>query len=320
VNGLDPVRVLRVFPTTSGLRVELAAAADERLVIVKSADDPACCELLVSQARQMDALTRILGRPVFPPVLAVAPGRMVIEYAPGEALREAAADLGQDEITDVQVTAVRTVFGLSAAGPRGPSGRGFLAAELRRRTARVGTALGRSGPGLELPGPVAKVGTVIDRWDEELAPARLGLGVHGDLTPQNVVYGGPAGRTTLIDPRGQVRWESGRPWWDPAFDLAAMVAFHAVVDRLPGIGAQAAAARADALYADLVARCSAAPGVAAWSRLDPAWPRRGRVAVLIRLLGNVSVQLRHFPADGQRRARTLLDTCSALAESLMGDL
>jgi aminoglycoside phosphotransferase (APT) family kinase protein len=319
VSGFDPVRVLHVFPTTSGLRVELAATADERLVIVKSADDPARYDVLISQARQMAALTRILGHPVFPPVLAVAPGRLVIEYVPGAAIRDIAADLGPDKTTDALMAAIKTVFNLSAAGPCGPPGRGFLATELRRRAARVVTALGRSSLGPELPVPVAQVGKMIDRWDEELAPARLGLGVHGDLTPQNVVYSHPTGQTTLVDPRGQVRWESGRPWWDPAFDLAAMVAFHAVVDRLPDIEASAAAAQADALYADLAARCSVDPRMQAWSRLDPAWPRRGRVAVLIRLLGNVSVQLAHFPADGQRRARTLLETCSALAESLMGD-
>ena len=319
MSGLDPVRVLRVFPTTSGLRVELAAAADERLVIVKSTDDPARYDALTSQARQMAALTRILGCRVFPPVLAAAPGRLIIEYVPGAAIREVAADLSPDETADALMTAIKTVFSLSAADPCGPPGRGFLATELRRRAARVASALARSGPGPELPAPVVQVGRMIERWDQELAPARLGLGVHGDLTPQNVVYSRPTGQTTLIDPRGQVRWDSGRPWWDPAFDFAAMVAFHAVVDQLPDIAAAAAATRADALYEELVGRCSGEPGIEAWSRLDPAWPRRGRVALLIRLLGNVSVQLRHFPADGQRRARTLLDTCSALAESLIGD-
>jgi Phosphotransferase enzyme family len=323
-----------VFPTTSGMRVELCTDGDGRQVIVKyprPGAPPVVAESLAAQARQLEVLRSCCPRAPFPAVLEATRERLLLAYVPGVTVRDGRELLGTARRQRLLTAAVATVFQLAARGPdergghhQAPAGSGFLAAELRRRLRRLDTAVRELRRGPELASALARDegGAVLrglhdadrsgqlERIDHELAPPYLGFGIHGDFTPQNIVYdpaSTAAPELTFIDPRGMVRWHGGLPWWDPVFDLAAAVVFDGVIDPMvaPGVsghpGGAALAAGLDSTRAALVG-CAADPRAQDWIGTDPCWLRRLDFAILARLLGNIAVQAEHGGDDGVGRA------------------
>jgi hypothetical protein len=290
-------------------------------------------ESLAAQARQLQVLSSCCPQAPFPPVLEATPERILLRYVPGTTLRDSRDVLGDAARHELLATAVGTVFHLAGCWPdrlaghgAAPAGRGFLAAELRRRLHRLDTAIRELRRGPQLRGALARCdgGALLrglsqadrsgelERIDSELSPARLGLGIHGDLTPQNVICDPAAGRgLTLIDPRGMVRWQEDLPWWDPVFDLAAAVVFDGAIDPIaaaedgeldrPDLPGALAASLAETRTA-LVAGCAADPQANAWIGKDPHWLRRLDFAILARLLGNIAVQAEHGGPSGVSRA------------------
>src|SRR5262249_8300415 len=58
-----------------------------------------------------------------------------------------------------------------------------------------------------------------------LMPRSLSVAVHGDLVPSNILVGANERDAILIDPRGEVLWVGGTPFWDPMYDIAKMKFF-----------------------------------------------------------------------------------------------
>lgn len=105
-------------------------------------------------------------------------------------------------------------------------------------------------------------------------------------------------------------WHQGYPWWDPVADLAILIAYTCQVRpalaRAGELPSGAALAPARPAPADIAGLAAADPGFAAWAHDDPHWRARLEIAVAIRLLGNISVQLATASANPGLRAEVVL--------------
>jgi hypothetical protein len=151
-----------------------------------------------------------------------------------------------------------------------------------------------------------------------ISPPRLPLVGHGDFALGNMLLAGPAAGLVFIDVHGL--WHQGYPWWDPVADLAILTAYSCQVRpalaRAGELPAGAALALARPAPGDVARLAAADPGFAAWAQDDPRWRARLEVAVAIRLLGNISVQLTTAPANPGPRAAIVLGLYTSQARRI----
>lgn len=326
-------RLISQIPTNAGRTVHLAESATGQRVLVKQAQTAAWAADLARQARHFQVMAGLLGPDSpYPPVLDAAPGRLVLPFYEHGSLDDLTAHAEPAAVQALLADALSRLMNASDAPPSRASppspdvSRAFLASAAQARLDRLDQALatpdGRRWAGRAEPGGPA-FGAVIGEhtaWLRDpavldgitrISPARLPLAGHGDFALGNILLTGPPGPAAglvFIDVQGQ--WHQGYPWWDPVTDLAILIAYSCQVrpalahagELPPG----AALASARPAPGDVTRLAAADPGFAAWAQHDPHWRARLEIAVAIRLLGNISVQLATAPANPGLRATIVL--------------
>jgi hypothetical protein len=333
-----PYRLVSRIPTNAGRSVHVAETASGQRVLVKQAATAEWAADLASQARHFQVMGALLGLgSPYPPVLDAAPGRLVLPFYSRGSLDDLTATASPGEIRALLASAMSQWMKVSQTRPHGarpppPAAcRTFLASAAQARLTRLDQALatpeGRLWAGQAASGGTprsALIGqhtawlrdpTVLDAITA-LSPAVLMLAGHGDFALGNLLLAGPPGPAVglvFIDVHGL--WHQGYPWWDPVADLAILIAYTCQVRpalaRAGELPAGAALAPARPAPADVVGLAAADPGFAAWAQDDPHWRARLEIAVAIRLLGNISVQLATAPANPGLRAAVVLSLYSS---------
>jgi hypothetical protein len=302
-------------------------------VVVKQAETAEWAAGLASQARHFQVMAGLLGPDSpYPPVLDAAPGRLVLPFYEHGSLDDLAARASPATVAGLLAGALAHLMKASEARPRrvGPpspdASRAFLASAARARLDRLAQALatpaGRRWAGHADPGGPARSAVIGEHtaWLRDpavldgitrVSPPRLPLAGHGDFALGNILLTGPAGPAVglvFIDVHGL--WHQGYPWWDPVADLAILIAYSCQVRpalaRAGELPAWAALAPGRPAPGHVACLAAADPGFAAWAQDDPHWRARLEIAVAIRLLGNISVQLATAPADPGPRAAVVL--------------
>lgn len=327
-------RLLSRISTNAGRTVHVAETDSGQRVLVKQADTAEWAADLAAQARHFRVMGALLGPDSpYPPVLDDPPGQLVLPFYEHGSLDDLTAQANPGTARAALAAAMSRWMKASRArahrtGPPSPEAcRGFLATAAQARLARLDRTLATPAGRLwarqaDLHGTPR--GAAIDRdaaWLRDpailgaitaIGPRRLPLAGHGDFALGNLLLTGPPEPTAglvFIDVQGL--WHEGYPWWDPVADLAILIAYSCQVrpalaraGELPAGPALAPARPAAGDIADLAA---ADPGFAAWAQDDdPYWRARLEIAVAIRLLGNVSVQLATAPANPGLRAAVML--------------
>jgi hypothetical protein len=325
-------RTVAQIPTNAGRTVRIAQTASGERVVVKRAQTAEWAADLAGQARHFRVMSALLGPDSpYPPVLETAPGRLVLPFYEHGSLddvtvyasREATRVLISDALSLLlRIGEIRPV-GHRPPPPR--AARMFLARSAQARLARLDAALatpdGRRWGQHSISPSGTPRGAVLEQhtaWLRDpavteaitrICPGRLALAAHGDFGLNNVLLASsfrPGVRTVFIDVRGL--WHQGYPWWDPMMDLAILSAFSCQIRpalaRAGELPAVTAPGRPEpGQVADLA---QASPDFAAWAGDDPYWRQRLDIAVAIRLLGNISVQLATAPRNPGLRAAVVL--------------
>jgi hypothetical protein len=320
-------RVLQTFPTNTGRGVHHAVSTDGEDVLLKVAHTKEWAVELQEQARHLDLLAdTAAGAGAYPEILGRSARHLVMRYYPHGSLDE--LSLGDDPglVHELTRSALATLFRIAAVDPPGISpdlvttaARDWLPTHAESRLQR----LEQAARGVARNWAADRAG-VLDRatgWIRDgsldqavprLGPPRLTVAAHGDLGLNNIMLAGPpspTARTIFIDVRG--RWISGWPWWDVVLDLATLISFHCRIE--PALGA---AGERDPRYATAPGRLTedriramidTDTDLAALLADDPGWRERLEVAIAVRLLGNVGVQLLTAPEHGERRADIVLE-------------
>lgn len=328
-----PYLLVTQIPTNAGRSVHIAETTSGQRVVVKQAATAEHAADLADQARHFQVMGALLGpASPYPPVLDAAPGRLVLPFYSRGSLDDLTATASPGEIRALLASAMSQWMRVSQARPRGASPpppavcRTFLANAAQARLTRLDQALatpqGRRWAGQAASGRTPR-SALIGRhtaWLRDpavldaitaLSPARLPLAGHGDFALGNLLLAGPPGPAAtpvFIDVHGL--WDQGYPWWDPVADLAILIAYSCQVRpalaRAGELPAGAALAQARPASGDIASLAAADPGFAAWAHDDPHWRARLEIAVAIRLLGNISVQLATAPANPGLRAAVVL--------------
>jgi hypothetical protein len=338
-----PYRLLTPIPTNAGRTVHIAETASGQRVLVKQAATAEWAADLAGQARHFQVMGALLGPgSPYPPVLDAAPGRLVLPFYEHGSLDDLTATASPGEIRALLASAMSQWMKASQTRPYGASPpppdacRMFLVGAAQARLTRLDQALA-TPEGQLWAGQPARCGTprgaligqhtawlrdpaVLDAVTA-LGPARLPLAGHGDFALGNMLLGslpGPAARLVFIDVHGL--WHQGYPWWDPVADLAILIAYTCQVRpalaRAGELPAGAALAPARPAPGDIAGLAAADPGFAAWAQDDPHWRARLEIAVAIRLLGNISVQLATAPANPGLRAAVVLGLYTSQVQRL----
>jgi hypothetical protein len=347
--GHFTIRQLRSFTTRTNTHVVLGATAEERLVIVKTAlptnsvgSGPAELKL---QVRQIRTLHTLLGSAnPFPPILYFDGTTLILPYFSGGTLSQAARDnpkLFWSSFHD----AVDLLFSTPASiVPLAPQGTAFLSEQIEKRLSRLFRILDTTHAGrsfrdtiLSHEGAARRQLEVIEQWlragkfsqlEKILYPRRLALALHGDFVAENVVIA-PAHtlawshNVAFIDPRGEVVWHGGLPWWDPIMDLASFVTFEEIVAPIEfdlGIY-DSLSCLAHQEYCDpvtwLIPRyCTQVNSFSHWTENDQRWNERLTLSVLVRLLGYISISLAYGPPRGEVYAHKILLAFSRVFEHI----
>jgi hypothetical protein len=326
-------RLISQIPTNAGRTVHLAESAAGQRVLVKQAESAEWAADLARQARHFQVMAGLLGPDSpYPPVLDVAPGRLVLPFYEHGSLDDLTSRADPAAVQALLADALSHLMKASVVRPRGASppppdaSRAFLARAAQARLDRLDQALatpdgrrwaGRSGPGGPAFGAVIGVHTawlrdpVVLDGITKISPARLPLAGHGDFALGNILLTGmpgPAAGLVFIDVHGQ--WHQGCPWWDPVADLAILIGYSCQVR--PALARAGELPRGVALGsarpapADVTRLAAADPRFTAWAQYDRHWRARLEIAVAIRLLGNISVQLVTAPANPGLRAAIVL--------------
>jgi hypothetical protein len=323
-------RTLAQIPTNAGRTVCIAETAHGERVVIKQAQTAEWATDVAGQAQHFRVMSALLGPgSPYPPVLEAAPGRLVLPFYEHGSLDDVATHASPAVARMLISDALSLLFRIGETGsighqpPPPRSARTFLADSARARLARLDAALATPGGqrwgGHRLPRSGIPRGAVLEEhtaWLRDpavldginrISPSRLALAAHGDFGLNNVLLADPpqpGARLVFIDVRGL--WHQGYPWWDPVMDLAILTAFScrirpalARAGELPPEAATAPGRPEPEQIADLA---QASPDFAAWVCDDPHWRQRLEVAVAIRLLGNISVQLATAPRNPARRA------------------
>jgi hypothetical protein len=326
-------RLVTQIPTNTGRTVHIAETASGRRVLVKQAATAEWAADLAGQARHFQVMGALLGPgSPYPPVLDAAPGRLVLPFYEHGSLDDMTARASPGEIRALLATAMSQWMKASETPPHGASPpppdvcQAFLARAAQARLTRLDQALatpeGRLWAGQAAPCGTPRSALIGQHtaWLRDPAvlgaitatsPRRLPLAGHGDFALGNMLLAGPsapAATLVFIDVHGL--WHQGWPWWDPVADLAILIAYTCQVRpalaRAGELPSGAALAPARPAPRDITGLAATDPGFAAWAQDDPHWRARLEIAVAIRLLGNISVQLTTAPANPGPRAAVVL--------------
>lgn len=326
-------RLVTRIPTNTGRSVHIAESSSAQRVLVKQAATAECAADLADQARHLRAMAALLGPDsVYPPVLDAAPGRLVLPFYEHGSLDDLTAHASSGTVRALLAAALSHWMRASEIRPRGvdppppDTCRQFLASAANARLARLDHALATPGGrrwARRADPDGTPHGAVIDRdtaWLRDptvldaiaaLSPRRLPLAGHGDFALGNLLLAGPPGPSAglvFIDVHGL--WHQGHPWWDPVADLAIMIAYSCQIRpalaRAGELPAGAALASARLAPGDVISLAATDPGFTRWAQDDPYWRARLEIAIAIRLLGNISVQLATAPANPGLRAAVVL--------------
>ena len=322
------------IPTNAGRAVWIAETASGERVVVKQAETAEWVTDIAEQARHFRVMSALLGPDSpYPPVLDAAPGMLVLPYYEHGSLDDITVNASPAATRVLINDALSMLLRIGEVRPAGhqppppQATRTFLVRSARARLARLDAALatpdGRRWGQRPVDSSGISRGAALEEhiaWLRDpavletitrIGPARLALAAHGDFGLNNVLLAGPprpGARLVFIDVRGL--WHQGYPWWDPVMDLAILSAFSCQVRpalaRAGELPAETGTAAGRPEPGQVAAMAQASPAFAAWARDDPDWRQRLEIAVAIRLLGNISVQLVTAPSNPGLRAAVVL--------------
>jgi Phosphotransferase enzyme family len=335
MTGRQPrYRAIAWIPTNAGRSVCIAETASGGRVVVKRAQTAVWAADLAEQARHFRVMSALLGADSpYPPVLEAAPGRLVLPYYEHGSLDDITAHASQAHTRILLNDALSLLLRIGEVRPPGHQppppqvARTFLVCSARTRLARLDAALatpaGREWGQHRIPGSGLPRGALLEEhtaWLRDpavldsitrIGPGRLALAAHGDFGLSNVLLATPprpGARLVFIDVRGL--WHHGYPWWDPVMDLAILSAFSCQIRpalaRAGELPAEAGTVPGRPGPGQVAGLAQASPDFTAWARDDPYWRQRLDIAVAIRLLGNISVQLGTAPRNPGLRAAVVL--------------
>lgn len=320
--------------TNVGRTVCITQTASGERVVVKRAQTAEWAADLARQARHFRAVSALLGAGnPYPPVLEAAPGRLVLPYYEHGSLDDMTVHSSQETTRALISDALSLLLRIGEVCPAGHQppppqmARMFLVQAARVRLARLDAALatsdGRRWAQHRVPCSGMPRGAVLEKhtaWLRDsavaegiirISPDRLALAAHGDFGLNNVLLASPprpGARLVFIDVRGL--WHQGYPWWDPVMDLAILTAFSCQIRpalaRAGELPPEVATAPGRPEPDQIAGIAQASPDFAAWAHDDPYWRQRLDIAVAIRLLGNISVQLTTAPRHPGLRAAVVL--------------
>jgi hypothetical protein len=333
-------RVLGTFPTDGGRCVHLVSSERTGNVVVKVATTDENVAALRGQVRHQTVMSSLYSTKLYPPVLAASRDFLVTPYYRSGSVAEIAQS-GQGSVVLRHVSqSLRHLF--SCASLEATStlsfrqeemAKDFMITEARTRLARLRQTIEnhhlaarwadaamprRRGSHLE---EITRsvdwiVSGKINRLSRELAPRRLALSAHGDLTLNNILVEekAPTSSVIFIDTRG--RWHAGLPWWDPMMDLATLITFDCrPLHSASGYAKYAEDARYEAplVEGSLLSLCYDEPHFLSWIARDDAWKKRVELYVAVRLLGNIGSELKSARPGQESRATTALARLSEQA-------
>jgi hypothetical protein len=309
---------MSILPTTTNTTLFVGYAQEGTKVTVKVTDTENCVgsgpAQLAAQARQLSVTNSLLGTASpFPRMLGFDGRVLVQEYVEGTTLDE--AGLQTDQYSRCAERAFTKMLEISQLriGPGPPAKRlthGFLSSRIDRLSAVIrNTIAGRTllESHILSSTPIREALNTLEVWrgDSPVAIDRpLTFCAHGDFTPQNLLATSRKSDTIFIDPRGEVVWESGLPWWDPAVELASYILFGEIV---PELDAGHAPLLQEQTWQAPVFFRRAAQGLGL--ECDERWPELSREVDFLlaaRLLGYVSVCCAYGPPRGVAYAGALL--------------
>jgi hypothetical protein len=326
-------RTVARIPTNAGRTVCVAQTASGERVVIKKAETAEWAADLAGQARHFRVMSALLGPDnPYPPVLEAAPGRLVLPYYEHGSLDDITIHASQEATRALISDALSLLLRIGEIRPTGQppppqAAKTFLAHSARTRLARLDAALTtpdgrRWGQHRVLRSSLPREAVLEEHtaWLRDpvvldgisrISPGRLALAAHGDFGLNNVLLASPprpAARLMFIDVRGL--WHQGYPWWDPVMDLAILSAFSCQIRpalaRAGELPAETRTAPGRPEPGQVAGMAQASPDFAAWARDDPYWRQRLEIAVAIRLLGNISVQLATAPRNPGLRAAVVL--------------
>jgi hypothetical protein len=318
--GDQAFRVVRWLPTESDTRVAVCRAADGCEVVLKMAlGDRHVLSSGVAevqaQIRHLRALRAAVPDPaLYPEILASDEKALVLPFYPLGSLedRQTPGDLGRRLLA----AALEQLFAVSSLGRTlssdPPSTADFLLHEMRMRIDRLRHAIIATGAGRRFAAARPAWEAGLQEIERRLAPFRkprildaltsipLGLAAHGDFVPGNVlVLGTEPARVVFIDLRGSVVWKHDLPWWDPAMDVAALIAQLLIG---PVLAAWAPSRPSSVPPDEIPGLCRELSAARRWESGDPAWRERLDLYVVLKLLGKIAFQLVYPPARRVERA------------------
>jgi hypothetical protein len=332
--------ILGTFPTDSGRCVHLVSSPNTDDAVAKIATTQENIVALRGQARQQVIMSYIYGTKLYPPVLAASRNYLVTPYYRTGSIAEIAQADQESKVLGHVLQSLCHLFSCAAletsskiSSSQEEMTKSFMAIEARTRlfrlrhtiehydlAARWATAAmpQRSASHLEVITRSIDwiVSGRINRLSRELMPRRLALSAHGDLTLNNILIEDKSltSNVIFIDTRG--RWHAGLPWWDPMMDLATLIAFDCRPRRCwSGFENHAGDAWNEASLTEesLLSLCHDEPHFLDWIAYDSAWRQRIELYIAIRLLGNISSELKSARPGQERRATAALARLSEQA-------
>lgn len=335
ISKLERYKTIETIPTNRGRSVIVVESPAGERFVIKSAHNKRQAEEIDAQVRQFATISRLMkDDTVYPNVIAASPGTLVLPfYEHGtiyDVVKRSDTTLSSALIHTAMVQLLRIgQIPPPVASPSPEVARRFLPSEGVARLVRLSKALaspvGRQWAGHELLGQCQVIDVLkknvawlqdksVFAGLERIGPPQLTLAAHGDFTAKNLLLTAaddPKSKLIFIDVRGF--WHNGYPWWDPILDLASIGFSIAVQETFSAIS-DGFSEKTDSCVDSLTKTTEqvlkialACPEFVRWTEQDWWWRIRFEVAIAIRLLGGVSVQLMTAPHDAKRRASALLN-------------